>query len=107
MKKENFSNKIYFRLFMLVPMFLLAYALIYTHFDKNQLLTVYGVETVEMYKATGDKVVNDFKIKKIVLTSGEVIDYPTLQDIKDKRLFDYRTTEDFQKNVGFEESTLN
>lgn len=47
------------------------------------------------------------KLRRMFLSSGEVIDNPTLRDLKARGLLAFNTNEAFQKNVGFEKSMLN
>lgn len=90
-----------------VPVLLLFYGVFYTSLSSHTILTVYGVDKIETYKLTDDKAINDFKIKKMFLSSGEVIDNPMLRDIKARGLLAFNTNDAFQKNVGFEKSMLN
>ncbi len=92
---------------LVFPVLMMIYGVIYTTFSTHTSLTVYGVDKIETYKLTNDKSTDDFKIKKMFLSSGEVIDNPTLRDIKARGLLAFNTNEAFQKNVGFEKSMLN
>ncbi|GHU44701.1 hypothetical protein FACS1894193_13420 [Bacilli bacterium] len=64
-------------------------------------MLIYGVETVEHDKDAG------FKISKMVLTDGEIIEYPTIADIREHNLLTYHNTQELNNNLVFPTSMLN
>lgn len=82
---------------LVFPVLMMIYGVIYITFWTHTSLTVYGVDKIETYKLTNDKSTDDFKIKKMFSSSGEVIDNLTLRDIKARGLLAFNTNEVFQK----------
>ncbi|GAB2021914.1 hypothetical protein RyT2_09880 [Pseudolactococcus yaeyamensis] len=66
-------------------------------------MLIYGVKNVEH---AHDKVTG-FKISKMVLTNGEIIEYPTMADIREHSLLIYNNTQELNNNLVFPKSMLN
>ncbi|GHU45296.1 hypothetical protein FACS1894194_0770 [Bacilli bacterium] len=70
-------------------------------------IRLYGVKDIKVHKLTDNGQVNDFKVARLVLMNGEVINNPTKADIVERRLGTYRTGEEFARITEFEEGMLN
>jgi hypothetical protein len=95
------SNKWYL-LYTLIPIlafFGIATAVYAEPTPTDPTITIYGVKEVKF--DTG------LKISQFVLTDGEVIDNPTMDDIKEHHLMVYNNQEELDDNARFTTDLLN
>lgn len=64
-------------------------------------MLIYGVKTVEHDKLAG------FKISQLVLTDGKIIEYPTMEDIREHNLLTYHNAQELNDNLVFPKGMLN
>jgi hypothetical protein len=101
MAKSKASNKWYI-LYTLIPIlafFGIATAVHAEPTPSEPTITIYGVKDV--------KSGTDFKISQLILTDGEVINNPTMKDIREHHLMSYHTQEELDANASFTTDRLN
>lgn len=102
MKKWLTKNKWYI-VYTLIPIvFVICTAVVIKgHSQTDTSITIYGVKTVEHDKAAS------LKISQMVLTDGEIIEHPTMADIREHNLLTYHNTQELNDNLVFPKSMLN
>jgi hypothetical protein len=105
-RKKLLANKWYI-LYTLVPIIFFLGLMIAVKVQPTTTVTLYGVKDIEVHKLTDNREVNDFKVTKLVLMNGEVINSPTKTDIVERGLTSYRTAKEFSRMTEFEVGMLN
>lgn len=100
-KKKLLANKWYI-LYALVPIIFFIGTVIAVQVRPNlDSMLIYGVKSVEHEQAAG------VKLTKMVLTNDEIIEKPTMADIREHNLLTYHSDEELNDNLSFSTSMLN